>query len=355
MLSWKNDQVLLWLKNGQQPDDVLQCFRAHNITGMTLPMLNSQELKEMGISDLKQRLQLLNDINTLLIEKNMNLNLTNLNNEHPLLSELQTTIVSTSLIKNISKGIVDETSSQLLQKSESTDDLRFEKDRKRGDKDYHSLVSKINKLREEVLPILKDIQDNKPLPSPIVTENEQLNQSIVKSPQKASFLNRRSVSSPDQTQSANLGQISPPRFKSQSQFPQHRLSQQQQQHAIPSKISTTKSTTTNLTSPGQESSNNVSGDTLKQLRAKTEDPCYKILQAAMRSHRLDKSEWRKYVLVICYGGDKERVLRYDEKPVVVFKELNELGLSPSIMLRQVEETDDTGDLHDYYETPGGRL
>lgn len=112
-----------------------------------------------------------------------------------------------------------------------------------------------------------------------------------------------------------------------------------------------------MNSNSNSSSHTEGDDTLKQLRAKTEDPCYKIIQAAMRSHRLDRSAWRNYVLVICYGGDKERVLRYDEKPVVVFKELNELGLTPSMMLRQVEETDDTGDAHgmDDYETPGGRL
>lgn len=264
-------------------------------------MLNSEELKEMGIQNLKLRLQILNDISNLLLEKNNSVNIS-----HPLISELQSTVISTYLIKNISKGIVDETSLHLINNDEST-----------SKKDYQSLVHKINKLREDVLPILKDIQDNKPLPAPISTNTQNTPQ--IKSPLRQS--SHRIPSSPS-TDS---------------------------QTARPSPIRQRSHTTSHAPST-------PSDDTLKQLRAKTEDPCYKILQAAMKSHKLDRSEWRKYVLVICYGGDKERVLRYEEKPVLVFKELNELGLSPSIMLRQVEDNDFT-DIVNYedYETPGGRL
>lgn len=302
MLSWRNDQVLLWLKNSHYTEDILECFRIHNITGITLPMLNSEELKEMGIQSLKLRLHILNDINTLLLERNSTLNIS-----HPLVSELQSVVISTYLIKNISKGIIDETSLQLTHNDESTSTAK---------KDYQSLVHKINKLREEVLPMLKDIQDNKPLPAPTPTNTQNTPQ--IKSPKRQSH---RMPSSP----STDL------------------------QTSRPSPIRQRSNPTTYTPST-------PSDDTLKQLRAKTEDPCFKILQAAMKSHKLDRSEWRKYVLVICYGGDKERVLRYDEKPVLVFKELNELGLSPSIMLRQVEDNDFT-DIVNYedYETPGGRL
>lgn len=390
MLSWKNDQVLLWLRNSQQPEDVLESFRIHNITGLTLPMLNSQELKEMGISSLPQRLKILSDIRSLLIEKNQGINLGNLNDEHPLLSELQSTILSTSLIKTISKGIVDETSSQLI--VNSVIEKTAEEDRRKREKDFHSLSSKINKLKEEVLPILKEIQDNKPLPSPLPTASEKfiadtnhhihsnantststVNSPIIpesppnipntsKSPRNANFLNRKtaSIDNPTTLASSNshLSQapISPELNRRSSLQHQH-------QHHPSSQLARSTSTTSVSSSHPQrarESSpklgSSASNDTLKQLRAKTEDPCYKILQAAMRSHRLDRSEWRKYVLVICYGGDKERVLRYEEKPVVAFKELNELGLSPSIMLRQVDENDDVGNVnYEDYETPGGRL
>lgn len=85
---------------------------------------------------------------------------------------------------------------------------------------------------------------------------------------------------------------------------------------------------------------------LKQLRASTDDPCSKILQAAMKRHKLN-DDWRNYVLVICYG-DNERILRLDEKPVLIFKELKEKGEHPAIMLRQKAEGITTN-------TPGGKL
>ncbi|GME92345.1 unnamed protein product [[Candida] boidinii] len=80
----------------------------------------------------------------------------------------------------------------------------------------------------------------------------------------------------------------------------------------------------------------------------------------MKRHGLKTTDWTKYALVICYG-DHERVLGYDEKPVAIFRELKEMDLNPSIMLRQVEEPDDDplksdGDFgFDDEETPGGRL
>ncbi|GAV29319.1 hypothetical protein PMKS-002801 [Pichia membranifaciens] len=397
MLSWKNDQVLLWLKNSQQPDDVLECFRVHNITGLTLPLLNSEELKEMGISNLRQRLQILNDISTSLIEKNPHLGSLSLNNEHPLLSELQATVVSTSLIKNVSKGIVEETSSQLIDKMSGRERDHGESDKegstdkeRMNNKEYRTLLTKINKLREEMLPVLKEIQDKKPLPAPIGrhSPNPIHNQSVKNestllpsaSPSRSMFIANRRASSSETISSMSSEQVPLPIYPksiSSSAIPQkpstqptalpHRNSSHLTQlhghssspNLIPSRSSKRMSSQQSETA---NPSNNISPatpastDTLKQLRAKTEDPCYKILQAAMRSHKLDKSEWRNYVLIICYGGDKERVLRYDEKPVVVFKELSELGLSPSMMLRQVEDTDDTGYVNsEDYETPGGRL
>ncbi|RLV90223.1 Protein STE50 [Spathaspora sp. JA1] len=88
----------------------------------------------------------------------------------------------------------------------------------------------------------------------------------------------------------------------------------------------------------QSSGSSSSGsEPLKQLRASTDDSCLKILQQAMRRHHIPQEDWSKYVLVICYG-DKERILKLAEKPVVVFKGLQELGKHPAIMLRQLADT-----------------
>ncbi|ODQ82972.1 hypothetical protein BABINDRAFT_17063, partial [Babjeviella inositovora NRRL Y-12698] len=109
-------------------------------------------------------------------------------------------------------------------------------------------------------------------------------------------------------------------------------------------------TATAPANPSARAPSTPTSEPLKQLRASTGDACYKILQQAMRRHRLPLEDWRKYVLVICYG-DQERILRMDEKPVVVFRELREMGQHPAIMLRQVDNGEDEGES----QTPGGKL
>ena len=83
----------------------------------------------------------------------------------------------------------------------------------------------------------------------------------------------------------------------------------------------------------------------------------------MKRHHIPREDWSRYVLVICYG-DKERILKLAEKPVVIFKELLELGKHPAIMLRQLADssTDDSGPESAMYndarigtEIPGGTL
>lgn len=262
---WGNDQVLLWLKNKNFSDQVLECFRTHNITGITLPMLNSQELREMGIANMKLRLIIMKHVGELLLSKDTQL--LNTNVEHPLMSEMQTMAMGGELIHSLADSITIKSSSG---------------------HENAAIMAQLNKLREDVLPILKDMKDRKPLPPPAHDSHPRL----------------------------------------------------------------TKSASSATMRTRQRQSPTSSNDTLKQLKAKTDDPCYKILQSAMKSHNLNKSEWKKYVLVICYGGDKERVLEYDEKPVVVFKELHDLGLNPNMMLRQV---DVNGTNEGFGETPGGRL
>ncbi|GMM38615.1 Ste50 protein [Saccharomycopsis crataegensis] len=90
----------------------------------------------------------------------------------------------------------------------------------------------------------------------------------------------------------------------------------------------------------------VRTEPLKQLKAKYDDPCYKVLQKAMIKHKINNVDWRNYVLVICYG-DKERILGPEEKPVKVFKELQDKGgQHPSFMIRQLEAASPSSDRFD---------
>lgn len=97
---------------------------------------------------------------------------------------------------------------------------------------------------------------------------------------------------------------------------------------------------------------------LKQLKASSDDTCLKVLQLAMKSHHISRENWSKYVLVVCYA-DRERILKLTERPVVVFKELQEHGRNPTIMLRELAQTASLQ--HEYEDArlgddiPGGTL
>lgn len=77
----------------------------------------------------------------------------------------------------------------------------------------------------------------------------------------------------------------------------------------------------------------------------------------MRRHHIPREKWSKYVLVICYG-DKERILKLTEKPVLVFKELQGHEKNPTIMLRELAVTNTKEQYEDSRigdEIPGGTL
>ncbi|KAH3667962.1 hypothetical protein OGAPHI_001716 [Ogataea philodendri] len=352
IVSWNNDQVLLWLKNKQYTIELIDLFKTHNITGMTLPFLNTEELREMGINQLNVRLKLMADISDLLMEKNMNLLRFNTD---PLAAELQTLVISTNIVSTIANSV---TEGLLSSNGGST----------------RKLTDQFNKLKEDLLPVLKEIKDKKPLPTPdrvspsqISHHQNQLQSTIVSQSIPAQGMLRKQHSAPSSSglrKSLSSPPIISPILPEQAQFGGSQTNVSTHSPRSPSKQSSTPtiqrmhkpnrlSSSTSMGTIPTMTSANASSDPLKQLRVKTEDSCYKILQAAMKRHNLHSSDWKKYALVIVYGGDQERVLGYDEKPVVAYRELQELGLNPSIMLRQVEESDDLDSMN--YETPGGRL
>ncbi|KAL6452944.1 STE50 Protein STE50 [Candida maltosa Xu316] len=164
----------------------------------------------------------------------------------------------------------------------------------------------------------------------------------------------------------------PPQQQSQYQYQQAMHSQQSQQQQQHQQQQQQQQSQSQLQSQQQSSQpqpqqqthqHNPGSEPLKQLRASTDDSCLKILQQAMKRHHIPRDDWSRYVLVICYG-DKERILKLAEKPVVIFKELQELGKHPAIMLRQLAdatttEPDKQSQIYDDArigtEIPGGTL
>ena len=71
----------------------------------------------------------------------------------------------------------------------------------------------------------------------------------------------------------------------------------------------------------------------KSFRVSMEDPCYKVLPAALERYRIN-ADWREYALYIVHG-DEERCLQLDERPLILFKQLDREGRKPMFMLRKI--------------------
>lgn len=82
-------------------------------------------------------------------------------------------------------------------------------------------------------------------------------------------------------------------------------------------------------------SNSSDSNPYKSFRVTLDDPCYKVLPAALKKYRIN-DDWRKYALFICYGKT-ERCLSYDEKPLLLFQKLKENEQSPVFMLRHIRD------------------
>ena len=75
----------------------------------------------------------------------------------------------------------------------------------------------------------------------------------------------------------------------------------------------------------------------KSFRVGLEDPCYKVLTAALRKYNI-QADWRQYELYIVYG-DKERAIGLDEIPLAIFKDLDREGRKPTFMLRRLSRAE----------------
>ncbi|KAJ5102222.1 hypothetical protein NUU61_004444 [Penicillium alfredii] len=81
--------------------------------------------------------------------------------------------------------------------------------------------------------------------------------------------------------------------------------------------------------PGEPSSVEI----FKSFRVSWDDPCYKVLPAALKKYNIN-SDWKGYALYIVYG-DQERCLAMEEKPLILFKQLEREGRKPMFMLRKI--------------------
>lgn len=96
--------------------------------------------------------------------------------------------------------------------------------------------------------------------------------------------------------------------------------------------------------PDTPGASNASVEIFKSFRVSMDDPCYKVLPAALKKYQIN-APWDQYALYIVYG-DQERCLGLEEKPLILFKQLDKEGKKPMFMLRKTTNAhaDGTGDV-----------
>ncbi|RCI07560.1 hypothetical protein L249_1600 [Ophiocordyceps polyrhachis-furcata BCC 54312] len=94
--------------------------------------------------------------------------------------------------------------------------------------------------------------------------------------------------------------------------------------------------------PDTPNTSNASVEIFKSFRVSMDDPCHKVLPAALKKYQIN-APWDQYALYIVYG-DQERCLGMDEKPLILFKQLDKEGKKPMFMLRKTNSAQvDGGD------------
>jgi len=95
---------------------------------------------------------------------------------------------------------------------------------------------------------------------------------------------------------------------------------------LPSSASVAPSTATHR----EKEKDNI--EIFKSFRVSIEDPCHKVLPVALKRYQIN-DDWRQYALYIVHG-DQERCLGLEEKPLLLFKQLDREGRKPMFMLRK---------------------
>ncbi|KIW03792.1 uncharacterized protein PV09_05095 [Verruconis gallopava] len=93
-----------------------------------------------------------------------------------------------------------------------------------------------------------------------------------------------------------------------------------------------EATTPSTLNPPSSARENPQVEIFKSFRVSIEDPCHKVLPVALKKYNIT-ADWRQYALYIVHG-DQERCLGLNEKPLILFKQLDREGRKPMFMLRK---------------------
>ncbi|KAK9368680.1 hypothetical protein V1509DRAFT_622448 [Lipomyces kononenkoae] len=379
IVGWDVQEVGSWLEQiglWQYRDS----FMENDITGEVLIHLDHDFLKDLGVSSIGHRLQILRAVYNIKIAQDIPI------------EAGQFIPLSLSEQEAADHETVDV---QRLMKSLEIRDRRI----MHAEQEIKRLMENYSRLREDLLPIFKLVKESKPLPTPeYVPPNPYSHQSsyaAANGPPSSHISSRHSMfissSQPisgglslnnpsplSSSSSSHLGlsrnvstkKINTAKINASPTYPPESL-EHTLTSSLPSPSLTVPSAGTALASPSAYGtvpkdlhhrnminsssimlptsqpqsfstlpissafpSSLTLSEAFKPFKLKQDDPCYKVLPAVLKGHKID-DDWRQYALLVCFG-DQERLLGLEEKPLTVLKELQDAGKQPVFMLRPIQ-------------------
>ncbi|KAI0255852.1 hypothetical protein BJV78DRAFT_1119026 [Lactifluus subvellereus] len=294
---WDENDVQLFLSNlglPQYEDKV----KEHNLTGDVLCIIGPEELKEIGIATVGQRLAILKAIYLMKIAHDISFE-----PDH---------YIPPSEASDPSENItVDKLYNLLRHQEERLQTL--EKENRRLSEAVNSTVDDINSWR----------------PSHNTVEGSPL----TRQPSFKWAQYDKSSGSPTKPEMSDSPHPSPNRLE-------HDLSSRSQSGTQNRNGSIhNPSSTAQLPTPPRPS-RQESSDNLKSFKVSLEDPAWKVLPAALRKYKINNDDWQNYAMFICYGPPSnriERCLSYDEKPLLLFQKLKDASKNPVFMLKHIKD------------------
>ncbi|KAK9448459.1 uncharacterized protein V1518DRAFT_395387 [Limtongia smithiae] len=371
VLYWDTADVAVFLEHRLGLPQYAPTFVENDITGEVLIHLSHEFLLDLDVQSVGHRLQILKAVYNLKIAQDLPID--------------PGEFVPLALAEQDAER--DSVDIDRLMKSLEVRDRRI----MLAEQEIKRLMDNYARLREDLLPIFKMVKESKPLPMPDPMAGSRRAQNPATlgsvgggaggggavrhsmfmpslnpiSPITASFPTSIAEQttqpiaingSTNGTSASDSQPGSPPVYHSSPPTVTQLQLQQQYRARLPSGAPSIASPLTFLSGPSTPSfaspssppavstiptvtstpsSSSSLPEAFKNFKLKLDDPCYKVLPAVLKGHRIN-ADWRQYALLVCVG-DQERVLGMDERPLAVFKELQDAGQQPVFMLRAVQD------------------
>ncbi|CAG8823877.1 30915_t:CDS:2, partial [Gigaspora margarita] len=320
---WDVNRVHTWFASLGFPNYESQ-IKEQDINGEILVLLDHEALKDLGVRSVGHRVSILKAIYNLKIQHNVPIEL---GQYVPPSAEFESAMNVTNGIPDLRKieGAIQERDALLS----------------RLTKDVHRLTSELTKLREEMIPVLKMAKENKPLPEP---ERNSIDTPSTPSTSRTNLsVQVPGISVTNFSKSPTYssdGSSAPPSPHSPHDSGNSRRHYNNEFDSRPS-------ASYHQTPVIKEANLFFGNQSYKSFRVSLEDPCYKVLPAALKKYKIT-DDWRQYALFIRFGSPvmaslltiehlTERCLSYDEKPLLLFQKLKEERENPVFMLKNIKE------------------